>query len=162
MSEFQEQCALFEWSRNPAVQKKYHGIDLLEASLNGVHLSKAQAGKAWAAGMLRGALDLNLPVARGRYHGLRIEMKFGKNKMTDDQKWYAGRLVDEGWCVVTSWDWQSAQRVIIEYLAQEDMFAGAEDVCRMCGRPYLDHDDTGAPAASTPSWSEEFFQGASP
>lgn len=105
------------------MQRQYPGIDLLEASLNGVALTKAQAGKAKAAGMLKGALDLNLPVARGPHHGLRIEMKFGKNKMTDEQTWYAGRLREEGWRVETCWDWLEARAVIIGYLTQRDLFA---------------------------------------
>jgi hypothetical protein len=119
MSEHSHQAALFQWARLPAVIAAFPGIDLLEASLNGVHLSKAQAGKAYAAGMLRGALDLNLPVARSGFHGLRIEMKFGRNKMTDDQKWYAARLIEEGWRVETCWDWTHARDIIAEYLASE-------------------------------------------
>lgn len=149
MSEFHEQCALFEWARNPAVQRKYPGIDLLEASLNGVHLHKAQAGKAKAAGLLAGALDLNLPVARGPYHGLRIEMKYGKNKMSDEQVWYATRLVEEGWRVATCWNWEAAKHVIVEYLTTEDMFApaGAAMQCAKCGFSTL------LPAP----WQGEFF-----
>lgn len=59
--EFDEQCALIEWARIPAVVAQYPGIDLLEGSMNGVKLSKAQAGKAKAAGMLTGAHDVRLP-----------------------------------------------------------------------------------------------------
>ena len=70
-------------------------------------------------GMLRGAMDLNLPVARGGYHGLRIEMKFGRNKMTDEQEWYAGRLREEGWRVVTCWSWTTAMELIVAYLQGE-------------------------------------------
>lgn len=121
MSEFQSQCALVEWARNPAVQRQYPGIDLLEASLNGVKLSKAQAGKAKAAGLLKGALDLNLPVARGPHHGLRLEMKFGRNKLTDEQAWYAGRLREEGWRVETCYDWTAAMNLIIAYLGQGEL-----------------------------------------
>lgn len=123
MSEHAHQAALTSWARRPDVQRQYPGIDLLEASLNGVALTKAQAGKAKAAGMLKGALDLNLPVARGPYHGLRVEMKFGKNKMTTEQEWYAGRLREEGWKVATCWDWLEARAVIIGYLTQRDLFA---------------------------------------
>lgn len=123
MSEHAHQSALCSWARRPDVQRQYHGIDLLEASLNGVALTKAQAGKAKAAGMLKGALDLNLPVARGPHHGLRIEMKFGKNKMTAEQEWHSQRLREEGWKVVCCWDWITARSEIISYLSQLDMFS---------------------------------------
>lgn len=119
MTEFAHQCALTTWARLPTTIKQYPGIDLLEASLNGVKLSKAQAGKAKAAGMLTGALDLNLPVARGGYFGLRIEMKYGRNTMTEEQKWHSRRLTEEGWLCVTCWNWLAARDAIIEYLTSE-------------------------------------------
>lgn len=123
MSEHAHQAALVKWARRLDIQRQYPGIDLLEASLNGVKLTKAQAGKAKAAGMLKGVLDLNLPVARGPYHGCRIEMKFGKNKMTTEQEWYAARLREEGWKVVCCWDWMEARAAIISYLCQKDLFS---------------------------------------
>ena len=132
MSEHAHQAALTEWARNPAVIKAYPGIDLLEASLNGVNLTKAQAVKAKAAGLLKGALDLNLPVARGPYHGMRIEMKHGRNDLTDEQKWHAKRLREEGWRVETCWDWIEARDAIIHYLTQADLFADAGGLCRAC------------------------------
>lgn len=128
MTEFNHQCALITWSRLPTVIAQYPGIDLLEASLNGVKLSKAQAGKAKAAGMLTGALDLNLPVARCGYFGCRIEMKYGRNGMTDEQKWHARRLTEEGWLTVTCWNWLAARDAIIEYLTREP-----SRLCHGCG-----------------------------
>lgn len=117
MSEHAHQCALVTWSRLPTTIAQYPGIDLLESSLNGVKLSKAQAGKAKAAGLLTGALDLNLPVARGGYFGLRCEMKYGRNGMTEEQKWHARRLTEEGWLTVTAYNWLAARDAIIEYLS---------------------------------------------
>jgi hypothetical protein len=111
--------ALTTWARLPSTIKQYPGIDLLESSLNGVKLSKAQAGKAKAAGMLTGVLDLNLPVARGGFHGMRLELKYGRNGMTEEQKWHARRLTEEGWLTVTCWDWLAARDAIIEYLTSE-------------------------------------------
>ena len=116
--EFHMQAALFAWARLPAVLAKYRGIDLLEGSMNGVKLSAAQAGKAKAAGMLKGAHDITLPVARGGFIGLSIELKAGKNMPTDEQKDYANRLLDEGWKVLFIWDdWTLAKGEIEAYLA---------------------------------------------
>lgn len=115
--EFQAQCAVFAWARNPLVLRKYPQLDLLSCSLNGVKLSKAQAGKAKASGMLAGEFDIKLPVARGGFHGLIIEMKAGRNTTTAEQDWYAARMTQEGWAVAVHWDWEDARDEIISYLA---------------------------------------------
>lgn len=114
--EFQEQCALFTWARNPAVQRQYPALALMSASLNGVKLSKAQAGKAKAAGMLAGEHDVRLPVARGRWIGLSLEMKAGDNRPTKAQLDYGEALEAEGWRVVYAWSWTEARDAIEEYL----------------------------------------------
>ncbi|KDR25939.1 hypothetical protein [Caballeronia zhejiangensis] len=114
--EFLEQSALFTWARNPAVTAKYPELELMSCSLNGVKLSKAQAGKAKASGMLKGEHDIRLPVARGRYHGLSIEMKYGDNRPTPEQKEYGRRLEEQGWRVHYCWSWTEAREAIIAYL----------------------------------------------
>jgi hypothetical protein len=119
--EFDSQVSLFKWARNPAVLAKHPCLDLLSCSLNGVRLSKAQAGKAKASGMLAGEFDIKLPVARGEFIGLIIEMKAGKNTLTKEQKWYGTRMADEGHCVLTFWDWEKAKNSIIDYLNLDDV-----------------------------------------
>jgi hypothetical protein len=115
--EHQSQCALFEWARMPSVMRDLPGIELLEGSMNGVRLSKAQAGKAKAAGMLTGAHDIRLPVARGRWIGLSIELKYGDNRPTEDQLDYGTVLEREGWKVHYCWEWTEAVKLITEYLS---------------------------------------------
>lgn len=114
--EFEHQAALFAWARNPAVVRSLPGIELLSASLNGVHLSKSQAGKAKAAGMLAGETDVRLPVPRGGYAGLIIEMKFGRNGTTEDQEKYIARMEAEGHLAHVCYEWTFARDVIIAYL----------------------------------------------
>lgn len=115
--EFAMQSALFTWARLPVNQQLYPGLDLLSSSLNGVKLTAAQAGKAKAAGMLKGEFDVRLPVARGIYNGLIIEMKAGKNTTTPEQDWYGMRMSQEGWRVVVCWDWLAARDEIVSYLS---------------------------------------------
>lgn len=115
--EHREQCALFEWARNPLVTKKHPELRLLSASLNGVKLSTSQAVKAKKAGMLKGEHDVRLPVARGGYVGLSIEMKAGDNRPTDYQLEYGSLLEAEGWKVVYAWSWTEAKTEIEQYLA---------------------------------------------
>lgn len=115
--ELLEQIALFSWARMPSTLRKYPELALLSCSLNGVKLSKAQAGKAKASGMLAGEHDVRLPVARGGYTCLSIEMKSGNNKPTDLQLDYGEKLEAEGGCVRYCWSWTEAKEAIESYLA---------------------------------------------
>ncbi|ULR75087.1 hypothetical protein JC1_15 [Burkholderia phage JC1] len=115
--EFEMQANLFKWARMPAVVRSLPGVDLLEGSMNGVKLTKAQAGKAKAAGMLTVSHDVRLPVARGRWIGLSIELKAGSNQPTDEQLAIGARLEEEGWRVAYCWDWLDAVKIITEYLS---------------------------------------------
>lgn len=112
--EFQHQVALMNWAS--LFSQTYPALKLLRGSMNGVHLTAAQAGKAKAAGMLKGEHDITLPVARGGYHGLSIELKAGKNKPTKEQLEYGSMLEAEGWKVAYAWDWQEAAGIIQKYL----------------------------------------------
>lgn len=124
--EFQMQAALFTWSRHPAVRKSFPELDLLSCSLNGVKLTAAQAGKAKAAGMLKGEYDIKLPVARGPFIGLIIEMKAGRNKLTPEQIWYGERMAQEGHITAACWDWEDAKAIIIGYLSQDLIVRGLD------------------------------------
>ena len=115
--EFQMQAALVNWCELMAAA--YPALRLLRGSMNGVRLTPAQAGKAKAAGMLKGEHDITLPVARGGYHGLSLELKAGKNKPTPEQLEYGERLKAEGWYVAYSWDWQEAADIIQKYLEEK-------------------------------------------
>ena len=115
--EHRMQVALFKWIRNPATLKKYPELHLASSSLNGVRLSPSQAAKAKAAGMLAGEHDIRLPVARGGYTSLSIEMKAGTGVPSKKQLEYGERLEAEGGFVRYCWDWLEAKQVIEEYLA---------------------------------------------
>lgn len=112
--EFDMQCALFNWAE--LLEKTYPALRLLRGSLNGVHLSKAQAGKAKAAGMRKGEHDVTLLVPRGGYTGLSVELKYGKNKPTKEQIDYGETLKAEGWYVAYCWEWTDAADLIKRYL----------------------------------------------
>lgn len=116
--EFEHQCSLFTWARNPAVLRKYPALALLSSSLNGVKLTKAQAGKAKASGMLKGESDVRLPVARGPFIGWICEMKVKPNKPTPEQLSYGAAMEAEGHRFIVAYDWEEARRDLEEYLSQ--------------------------------------------
>ena len=118
--EQQSQEALFAWAKNPATLAKYPALDLLSSSLNGVRLTITQAVFAKRGGMLKGEWDVRLPVARGQYIGLIIEMKAGKNTLTKEQKHYEMRMKEEGHYTAVCYDWVSAKAIIEGYLAMQN------------------------------------------
>lgn len=119
--EFDQQCALFQWARVPVVQRMYPGLDLLSCSLNGVRLTASQAWKASKSGMLSGEFDIRLPVARGGYHGLTIELKFGNGRASKNQLWYHKRMEEEGMFARFAWSWVEAKNLIIRYLTGKEV-----------------------------------------
>lgn len=115
LTESQEQQLLFEWAvlaagRWPELALMYH-------IPNGGSRSKSEAGRFRAEGVKAGVPDICLPVARGGYHGLYIELKRvkGGRVSTAQQGWIAA-LRDQGYyaCVCKGWD--DAAHVIKKYL----------------------------------------------
>jgi hypothetical protein len=86
-SEYEHQVQVFEWAEMMSVQRPE--LKLLNASLNGVRLTIGQAMKAKRAGMRAGYPDIFLPIRRGIYSGLFIELKKtgGKKPGPEQEKW---------------------------------------------------------------------------
>jgi hypothetical protein len=95
--------------------EKYPMLNMLHCSLNGVKLSKTQAGIAKAQGMLSGVPDLFLPVPKNGYHGLFIEMKYGSNKVTENQEKFLQNAANVGYAVSVCYSAQEAIKRIEDY-----------------------------------------------
>ena len=108
-----EQAKVIAWAR--ANENNYPYLWMLHSSLNGVKMTKAQAGRAIAQGMLSGVPDLFLPVPRGKYHGLYIEMKHGSNTLTDNQKKFLQNAANVGFAVSVCYSAQEAIKRIEDY-----------------------------------------------
>lgn len=108
------QVALFRWAEYQ--QNARPELALLFAIPNGGHRHKATAAKLKAEGVKAGVPDICLPVARGEYHGLWIEMKAGRNKPTAPQVQWHMRLSQQGHRVAVCYRWEAARDVIEEYL----------------------------------------------
>jgi len=115
-SEFAEQSALLCWC---AMNKdKYPELDMLVHVPNGGSRNKAEAARLKISGVKAGYPDLILDVPRGPYHGLRIEMKYGKGKLSCEQIKWAARLHEQGYRVEVCYTWRSAAEVLLSYLTQ--------------------------------------------
>ena len=113
-SEHQVQVQLFEWAELQS--GKYPELQLLNGSLNGVRLRIGQAVKAKKAGMKRGYPDIFLPIRRGQYSGLFIELKVDKNKPSLEQRDWISALRGQGYKAEVCWGFDEAKDMILNYV----------------------------------------------
>lgn len=109
-----EQTALFNWA------------DLMETQYPDLHYmyhvpneGKRNARTGYAlvrAGLKKGVPDVVLPVPHGEYVGLYIEMKYGKNRPTQEQKDWLAFLKSVGHYTDVAYNWQEASEKILWYL----------------------------------------------
>jgi len=109
-----DQIAIFRWA---AYQEHvYPELKLLYHCPNGGKRSKAEAGRLKAAGVKAGVPDIFLPVPRGGYHGLYVELKVGKNTPTKAQSEWITELSKQGYKTSVCWGAEAAIAEIRGYL----------------------------------------------
>lgn len=116
MTEAKEQMALFQWA-NIATQK-YPDLKLMHHVPNGGKRDARTATSLKRQGVKAGVPDIVLPVGRGGYFGLYIELKTGKNKTTVKQQEWIRKLQDNNYCVEVCYGWLEARDVIEKYLSR--------------------------------------------
>jgi hypothetical protein len=93
-------------------------LGLLYAIPNGGARHIAVARKLKAEGVKSGVPDLCLPVARGSYHSLYIEMKAGPTaRVNVNQAVWHRALREQGHAVRVAYGWEQARDAINLYLA---------------------------------------------
>lgn len=68
-------------------------------------------------GVSSGFPDLFIPIAKGGYHGLFIELKIKPNKCTDNQKKWIKYIIEQGYKADICYDFDEAKKVIDDYLS---------------------------------------------
>ena len=101
-------CAAASW--------RYPEAALIFAIPNGGHRNKVAAKRLKDEGVRSGVPDLMLPVPRGGYHGLFIELKVGTNAPSTSQGAWAEVLMGQGYLVLTCYGAQAATDAIQRYL----------------------------------------------
>lgn len=115
MTEAEEQIALMNWAQMmsgviPELKMLYHVP-------NEGKRSKAAGGKLKAMGLKKGVPDIVLPVPRGKYHGLYMELKrVDSGHATEEQLWWLEQLEWYGYAVTICRGWQNASKAIMNYL----------------------------------------------
>ncbi|MEE1054398.1 MAG: VRR-NUC domain-containing protein [Acutalibacteraceae bacterium] len=108
------QETLFNWIEWQL--EKYPELELAFHIPNGGKRNAREAANLKRQGVKAGVPDICLPVARGGYHGLYIELKVGNNKPTEKQKEWQKKLNKQGYLSVVCYGWQQAVRTLTEYL----------------------------------------------
>jgi len=116
-SEHDEQVALFAWASMNEVA--HPELSMLHATPNGGYRPAYTAAMMKLEGQKAGYPDISLDVARGKWYGLRIELKRKPNKPTPTQLEWIDRLKYYGYQAVVCYSANEAINCIMAYLAQE-------------------------------------------
>lgn len=112
--EYHDQCAIFQWAK--LQEAAYPELKYLFSTLNGVWLPVGLAKKAKASGNKRGVPDIWLPVKRGRWSGLVVELKHGDNQPSPEQLDWIAFLNGQGYYAMPVWGVEETINTIILYL----------------------------------------------
>ena len=111
-TEHEEQVALFQWAEGSGIEE----LEMLHATPMGGYRPPHIGAMMKQEGARKGYPDVSLDVARGQWHGLRLELKVGRNKPTPEQEWWMERLRNYGYMAVVCYGAQEAIDAILEYL----------------------------------------------
>lgn len=117
LTEAQHQANVIKWSQQPSIRAKWPELALLHHIPNGGTRDAIEGKHLKQQGVKAGVPDLCLPVARGQYHGLYMEMKTETGRMSDAQEWWGKHLAAQGYFWEVCHGWQSAVRVLEWYLS---------------------------------------------
>ncbi len=113
--EHAEQVALFRWAA--IARSRYPELALLYAIPNGGHRHIQVARRLKAEGVKPGVPDICLPVPRGNWGGLYIELKTARGAVSKAQCGWLKALQDQGYLATVCRGWEPARTLIEEYLA---------------------------------------------
>lgn len=116
-TEEQEQIALMQWAK--LQENVYPELAMLFHIPNGGKRSRTEAARFKAAGVKAGVPDLFLPVPRGNYHGLWIEMKIKPNKPTQNQLDWIFNLRERNYACEICYSFLEASEAILRYLKNQ-------------------------------------------
>lgn len=117
-----EQKALIQWAAwqpvppAPDIEPAAKVADYLFAIPNGGSRNAIEAGNLKASGVKAGVWDLMLPIQRDGFPGLWLEMKYGKNDLSDNQRDWGVRMRLAGYKTAVAWSQDEAKAAICRYL----------------------------------------------
>lgn len=115
--EYQHQQAVIKWSQQPAIREKWPELALLFHIKNETREGAARVAMDKAMGVKKGVPDLCLPVPRGPFHGLYMEMKTREGRTTQAQDWWGEQLIRQGYHWGVCREWTRAVKTLEWYLS---------------------------------------------
>jgi hypothetical protein len=123
--EYQNQCALIKWCE--INKSKFPRLQMIFSIPNGEKRDIKTAIRLKLSGTKSGVPDIFLAVPRlgsqwphdPGAHGLFIEMKSSKGKLSDNQKDWIRELKIQGYQAEVCFDWTEAAQLICKYLGIE-------------------------------------------
>lgn len=117
-SEANEQQWLFRWAWDMQ-HLKWPELELMHHIPNGGSRNRIEAARLKGQGVKAGIPDVFLPVAKGGYHGLYIEMKKQHGgRVSPEQKDKIAKLREQGYRVEVCEGFQIAADVIEAYMEE--------------------------------------------
>lgn len=117
MTEAQHQANVIRWSQQPTIRARFPELKYLAHVKNEARDARDVAIAA-GMGVKKGFPDLILPVPRGGYGCLLIEMKTEKGRTSEAQRWWIDHMNAEGNYAVVCHGWEEAVKVITDYLEE--------------------------------------------
>lgn len=124
MREIRHQINVIKWSQQPSIRSKWPELALLYHIKNETTEGRERVAVDRAMGVKKGVPDLCLPVPRGKYHGLYVELKNETGRTSEAQEWWGEKLLGQGYMWEVCHGWQSAVRVLEWYMS---LNGGASD-----------------------------------
>lgn len=115
-NESEQQQKFIAWVNLYKNLPEYKCLKLLYHPANEGKRSHYTGKKLKDEGLLAGVVDICLPASRGRFHGLYIEMKYGKNKLTQEQRAFLKGVKEEGYATGLCYSADEAIALVKKYL----------------------------------------------
>lgn len=118
-TEHNEQASLFDWIDRVG-SKEWPELALAYAIPNSVPVMRETMYnvRAWMkkGGLRPGFPDVGLPVARGTYHGLFLELKTKTGSVKPEQRVWMHNLERQGYYVAVARGWETAAGILRGYM----------------------------------------------
>lgn len=124
-TEDEEQIIIMNWAA--LARGKYPELDMLFHIPNGGKRGKREAARFRDMGVKAGVPDLFLPVPRGKYAGLFVELKRRKGGVVSvEQKKWIENLRGMGYAAEVAYGGWAAVELIKEYIGMEDTYGKSQ------------------------------------
>lgn len=123
--EDEHQTALTNWAR--MMRGRHPELELYHHIPNGGPRSKGAAAKLKGQGVRAGVPDVFIPVARGGYHGLYLELKVGDGSVEAEQNEFMAAAAKQGYYCCVCYGWPCSAAVIEKYLDGDIRMDGSRE-----------------------------------